>query len=91
MPTYEYQCRDCQYRVDYFQSIKEEARTECPRCKGRLERMVSRGGGLIFKGTGFYETDYKKHSTGNDNGHHHSTVTKKETTTATADKPVVED
>ncbi len=60
MPTYEYQCQSCGYQVEYFQSIKEDPRTECPRCQGELKRMVSNGAGLIFKGTGFYITDYKK-------------------------------
>lgn len=59
MPTYEYECQGCGRRVEYFQSIKEDPRTECPRCKGLLKRMVSRGTGLIFKGSGFYVTDYK--------------------------------
>ncbi len=59
MPTYEYSCKDCDHRVEYFQSMKEEPRTECPRCGGRLQRMVSSGAGLIFKGSGFYITDYK--------------------------------
>jgi len=60
MPTYEYQCQDCQRRVEYFQSMKEEPRKVCPRCGGRLARLVSTGTGLIFKGSGFYITDYKR-------------------------------
>lgn len=60
MPTYEYQCLDCGYKVEYFQSIKELPRTVCPRFQGRLTRLVTSGAGLIFKGSGFYETDYKK-------------------------------
>ncbi len=60
MPTYEYQCLDCGHKVDYFQSMSEPPRTVCPRCRGRLTRLVSSGAGLIFKGSGFYITDYKR-------------------------------
>ena len=60
MPTYEYKCLDCKHKVEYFQWMTEEPRTKCPRCGGRLVRLVSSGAGLIFKGTGFYITDYKK-------------------------------
>ena len=59
MPTYEYQCLNCGHKVEYFQSMKEPPRTVCPRCQGRLTRLVSSGTGLIFKGSGFYITDYK--------------------------------
>lgn len=69
MPTYEYQCQDCHYKVEYFQSMSEAPRTVCPRCHGRLRRMVTSGAGLIFKGSGFYITDYKKqHSFDSGNG-----------------------
>ncbi len=82
MPTYEYQCQDCGYRVEYFQSIKEPPRTECPQCKGRLSRMVTMGAGLIFKGSGFYITDYKKKggvpATTGGNGKHNQTPSKEE-------------
>lgn len=60
MPTYEYQCLNCGRKVEYFQSIHEDPITECPECKGKLTRLVSSGAGLIFKGSGFYITDYKK-------------------------------
>lgn len=60
MPTYEYQCKDCNRKVEYFQSMKEEPRTVCPQCSGSLVRLVSSGAGLIFKGSGFYITDYKR-------------------------------
>jgi len=64
MPTYEYQCLDCGRKVEYFQSMKEAPRTVCQRCGGRLVRLVSSGAGLIFKGSGFYITDYKHKETG---------------------------
>jgi len=60
MPTYEYQCLDCGRKVEYFQYISEPPVTECASCHGRLTRLVSAGVGLIFKGSGFYITDYKK-------------------------------
>ncbi|MCD6521916.1 zinc ribbon domain-containing protein [Candidatus Calescamantes bacterium] len=60
MPTYEYQCKNCGYRFEKFQSIKEEAIKTCPKCGGEVQRLFSGGGGFIFKGPGFYATDYKK-------------------------------
>ena len=60
MPTYEYQCDACGHRFDQFQSIKAEALRKCPACgKARLRRLIGTGGAVIFKGGGFYETDYR--------------------------------
>ena len=60
MPTYEYACPRCGI-VEAFQSIKEPALTKCPTCKkAKVQRMVSLGGGVIFKGSGFWETDYNR-------------------------------
>lgn len=60
MPTYEYACPKCGL-VEAFQSIKEDALTKCPKChKQKVTRMVSSGGGVIFKGSGFWETDYNR-------------------------------
>jgi putative FmdB family regulatory protein len=62
MPTYEYACPTCGI-VEVFQSIKEPALTRCPTCKkAKVQRMVSLGGGVIFKGSGFWETDYNRSS-----------------------------
>ena len=59
MPTYEYECARCGV-FDHYQSIKEDALKRCPRCRGRrIQRLISGGGGVIFKGDGFYETDYR--------------------------------
>ncbi len=92
MPTYEYQCEVCRYQVDYFQSMKEPAKTVCPRCQGKLNRMVTKGAGLIFKGSGFYETDYKRRDSGtgrnNGNGRH---VTKKESPSEEKKSPATVD
>lgn len=60
MPTYEYACPTCGI-VEAFQSIKEPALTKCPCCKkAKVQRMISSGGGVIFKGSGFWETDYNR-------------------------------
>ncbi len=59
MPTYEYQCRKCGHEFEKFQSITAAPVKTCPRCRGRVVRLVSGGAGIIFKGTGFYQTDYK--------------------------------
>lgn len=64
MPTYDYKCLDCDKVFEHFQSMKDEPLTQCL-CekKGNVSRMISNGGGIIFKGSGFYVNDYKK-STG---------------------------
>lgn len=60
MPTYEYACRKCGI-LEVFQSIKADPLTTCPTCKAKgFQRMVSRGAGVIFKGSGFWETDYNR-------------------------------
>jgi putative FmdB family regulatory protein len=62
MPTYEYQCTDCGFKFEQFQSIADAPLEECPSCNGKLERLISGGAGLIFKGSGFYITDYKQNN-----------------------------
>ncbi|MGH8004870.1 MAG: FmdB family zinc ribbon protein [Limisphaerales bacterium] len=62
MPTYEYECNSCQYLFEAFQGISEEPLTECPRCNGPVKRKISGGSGLLFKGKGFYITDYRSDS-----------------------------
>jgi putative FmdB family regulatory protein len=60
MPTYEYRCQSCGHRLDAFQSINDAALRECPACgQALLERIISGGAGVVFKGSGFYQTDYK--------------------------------
>jgi len=59
MPTYEYECSSCQYLFEAFQKISDTPLTECPRCKGPIRRKISGGSGLLFKGKGFYITDYR--------------------------------
>ncbi len=60
MPTYEYECQKCGNRFDLFQSIKDAPKKTCPTCKGRVKRLLGTGAGLLFKGSGFYITDYRK-------------------------------
>src|SRR4051794_36956260 len=69
MPTYDYECKACGHRFELFQSIKAEAIKDCPACKqAEAKRLIGAGGGLIFKGTGFYQTDYKSKSYQQDAG-----------------------
>ena len=62
MPTYDYECKHCKYRFETFQSIVEEPLGSCPRCGKSVRRLISGGMGIIFKGSGFYTTDYKNSS-----------------------------
>ena len=64
MPTYEYECLDCKYKFEEFQNMTEDPLRVCPRCGGELKRLIGTGAGIIFKGKGFYHTDYKKASGG---------------------------
>ena len=60
MPTYEYECEACGHRFEEFQSITASALKKCPECgKRRLRRLIGAGAGVIFKGSGFYQTDYR--------------------------------
>ena len=60
MPTYDYVCRKCGHHLEQFQSIKDEPLKRCPACrKLGLQRQIGGGAGLLFKGSGFYITDYR--------------------------------
>jgi len=61
MPTYEYECPKCGKTFEIFQSMKDEPLTKCPTkgCRGKVKRLIGKGAGLIFKGSGFYITDYR--------------------------------
>ena len=64
MPTYDYVCAKCGHQFEAFQSMSDAPLTKCPKCKkGRVKRLIGCGAGLVFKGTGFYETDYKRPAT----------------------------
>jgi len=63
MPTYEYVCRGCGEEIERFQSITAGPLRKCPKCgKFKLQRLIGTGAGIIFKGSGFYETDYRSES-----------------------------
>ena len=61
MPTYDYVCGACDHAFEHFQSMTSRRLRKCPSCgKPKLDRLVGSGSGVIFKGSGFYETDYKR-------------------------------
>jgi len=63
MPTYEYECDACGHTMEAFQSMSDKPLRKCPKCgKLKLQRLIGAGAGIIFKGSGFYETDYKRKS-----------------------------
>ena len=64
MPTYDYKCQKCGHQFEIFQSMKDDRLTDCPQedCDGEVKRLLGTGAGIIFKGSGFYETDYRSDS-----------------------------
>ena len=63
MPTYDYQCDACDHEFELFQSISEPVKRKCPECKKpKLRRLFGTGAAVVFKGSGFYETDYRSES-----------------------------
>jgi len=62
MPTYDYKCLECGRTFEVFQRITEEPLTQCRFCNGRVKRLIGAGAGIIFKGSGFYCTDYRSES-----------------------------
>jgi putative FmdB family regulatory protein len=60
MPTYEYECLFCKHKFEILQRITEKPKTKCPKCGKKLKKLIGSAGGFIFKGAGFYATDYKK-------------------------------
>ena len=63
MPTYDYSCESCEHRFEQFQSITAKPLKKCPECaKMSLKRLIGSGAGVIFKGSGFYQTDYRSDS-----------------------------
>jgi putative FmdB family regulatory protein len=60
MPTYDYVCDACDHQFELFQSIKDHAKRKCPACgKSKLRRLIGPGAAVVFKGSGFYQTDYR--------------------------------
>ena len=62
MPTYDYKCLECGNLFEVFQTMSSEPIKKCPKCGGKVKRLIGAGAGPIFKGTGFYQTDYKNSS-----------------------------
>jgi len=60
MPTYDYQCDKCGNNFEKFEKMTDKPTGKCPKCGGKTHRLIAGGSAVIFKGTGFYETDYKK-------------------------------
>lgn len=80
MPTYDYACKACGHRFEEFQSISADPLKKCPECKKqKLERLIGAGAGVIFKGSGFYQTDYR--------GGTYASDAKKDSETAAAPAP----
>jgi putative FmdB family regulatory protein len=63
MPIYEYKCLSCGHKFEVLQKVSDEPIKVCPECGGEVKKLIGTGAGLIFKGSGFYITDYKKNST----------------------------
>jgi len=59
MPNYDYKCTECGYSFEIFQQMSAERIKVCPQCGGKVKRLIVTGSGPIFKGSGFYQTDYK--------------------------------
>jgi len=92
MPTYAYACQKCDHEFDAFQSITAKPLRKCPACgKASLKRLIGTGAGIIFKGSGFYATDYRsdgyKKAAESDTGGKKKTSDKKETKTTSAPTP----
>jgi putative FmdB family regulatory protein len=64
MPTYTYQCPQCEQKMDVYHGMNDSPKVKCPDCKKVAKRLLGTGSGLIFKGSGFYETDYKRDKKG---------------------------
>ena len=63
MPTYDYECQACEHTFEKFQSITAKPVRKCPECgKNKVQRLIGTGAGIIFKGSGFYQTDYRSSS-----------------------------
>lgn len=80
MPTYDYKCSTCNYTFEFFQSMKDEPLSKCPKCGGQLKRLIGPGAGPIFKGNGFYQTDYKNNLSNSNSGSSKNNNPKSEST-----------
>jgi putative FmdB family regulatory protein len=95
MPTYEYKCEACGFEFEKFQSIKSTPTRKCPHCgKNRVKRLIGIGAGIIFKGGGFYQTDYRsdayKTAAKADTGEKPSSTETKSVASESSSKPATE-
>lgn len=70
MPNYDYECQKCGHTFEVSQKMTDKPLSKCPKCEGKLKRLFGSGAGIIFKGSGFYATDYKKSSASSSGGSH---------------------
>ncbi len=64
MPTYDYECQKCGFTFELFQGINDPPRSRCPLCRGKVQRLIGAGVGIVFKGSGFYVTDTRQGKAG---------------------------
>ncbi len=83
MPTYDYICENCEHNFEEFQSITAEPLTSCPACSGKVKRLIGTGNGFLFKGSGFYITDYRSDSYKKDKSKAEGTTSSKTKTKTT--------
>lgn len=87
MPTYDYVCDACQHEFEHFQSIKDEPLKKCPECgRKKLRRLIGPGAAIVFKGSGFYKTDYRSDSYKKSAAAEKAKKTSSSTETAKSDK-----
>ena len=88
MPTYEYACTNCGHTFEAMQRMSDKPLTRCPKCKGAIRRVIHGGMGVIFKGSGFYTTDYKKSSamTGGNGGSAKDASSKESSSSSSSEK-----
>jgi len=92
MPTYDYVCDACEHKFELFQSMKDDPKTKCPECgKKKLRRLIGPGAAIMFKGSGFYITDYRsegyKKAAANDKSSHSESKTESKKETKSESKP----
>ncbi len=86
MPTYQYLCKNCGFEFEKFQSISARPLHKCPKCgKARVKRLIGTGAGVIFKGSGFYQTDYRSESYKKDEKKEKESTTEKKVTAESKD------
>ncbi len=90
MPTYEYKCESCGYMFEAFQSIHDEPIKVCPKCGGPVRKLISSSYGMIFKGSGFYITDYKHKNSSSSTGGRNNGGTEKPKSGETKSTPKAE-